>query len=181
MATALCGVSAAGRNNQPAKTHREHRRKTKDSRRRQAALLFLNNISLDGRPHNQPCDESADQSASDEPRLSDTSGSAAVEPLPAAESHGPVSQVAEAAALGSGSSSSFPGVVTPTRPTSVMSPGLAGANEVFLDGGCAADAATADPFMAPAPGVHQPCARVRSTPAAVSPLQAGTTLDSRQR
>ncbi|KAG7323612.1 hypothetical protein KOW79_013314 [Hemibagrus wyckioides] len=33
-----------------AKPHKEHPRKSKDSRRRQAALLFLNNISLDGRP-----------------------------------------------------------------------------------------------------------------------------------
>ncbi|XP_060749465.1 CDK5 and ABL1 enzyme substrate 2 isoform X3 [Tachysurus vachellii] len=33
-----------------AKPHKEHQRKSKDSRRRQAALLFLNNISLDGRP-----------------------------------------------------------------------------------------------------------------------------------
>lgn len=32
------------------KLHREHLRKSKDSRRRQAALLFLTNISLDGRP-----------------------------------------------------------------------------------------------------------------------------------
>jgi len=32
------------------KLHREHLRRSKDSRRRQAALLFLTNISLDGRP-----------------------------------------------------------------------------------------------------------------------------------
>uniref|UniRef100_A0A672MGG7 Cdk5 and Abl enzyme substrate 2 n=1 Tax=Sinocyclocheilus grahami TaxID=75366 RepID=A0A672MGG7_SINGR len=32
------------------KLHREHLRKSKDSRRRQAALFFLTNISLDGRP-----------------------------------------------------------------------------------------------------------------------------------
>ena len=35
---------------QALKPHKEHLRKSKDSRRRQAALLFLNNISLDGRP-----------------------------------------------------------------------------------------------------------------------------------
>uniref|UniRef100_A0A671LFG5 CDK5 and ABL1 enzyme substrate 2-like n=1 Tax=Sinocyclocheilus anshuiensis TaxID=1608454 RepID=A0A671LFG5_9TELE len=33
-----------------AKPHKEHLRKSRDSRRRQAALLFLTNISLDGRP-----------------------------------------------------------------------------------------------------------------------------------
>lgn len=179
MATALCGLPAAGRNREPAKTHREHRKKTKDSRRRQAALLFLNNISLDGRPHNQPRDENAGQNANDEPWVSDSNGGSTVEPLPWAETHGPVSQVTEP--TGSGSSSSFPGVITPTRPSSVTSPGFAGANEVFLEGGYGADALTPDTFTSPAPGVHQPCSRVRSTPAAVSPVQAGPTLESRQR
>ncbi|XP_056896976.1 CDK5 and ABL1 enzyme substrate 2-like isoform X2 [Takifugu flavidus] len=179
MATALCGLPVTGRNNQPAKTQREHRRKTKDSRRRQAALLFLNNISLDGRPRNQPRDEHADQNADDEPGLSDSAGGPAAEPLPPAESHGPVAQVTEPA--GSCSISSIPGVFTPTRPSSVTSPGFAGANEVFLEGGCAAEVLAPDTFTSPAPGVHQPCARVRSTPAAVSPVQAGTNLETRQR
>ncbi|KAI4878659.1 hypothetical protein NFI96_019366 [Prochilodus magdalenae] len=49
MAAAACGplASAGGNTTKPA--HKEVR-KSKDSRRRQAALLFLNNISLDGRP-----------------------------------------------------------------------------------------------------------------------------------
>ncbi|XP_026776458.3 CDK5 and ABL1 enzyme substrate 2 isoform X2 [Pangasianodon hypophthalmus] len=45
-AAAACGSHGST----TAKTHKEHPRKSKDSRRRQAALLFLNNISLDGRP-----------------------------------------------------------------------------------------------------------------------------------
>uniref|UniRef100_H2SSS5 Cdk5 and Abl enzyme substrate 2a n=2 Tax=Takifugu rubripes TaxID=31033 RepID=H2SSS5_TAKRU len=179
MATGLCGLPVTGRNNQPAKTQREHRRKTKDSRRRQAALLFLNNISLDGRPRNQPRDEHADQNADDEPGLSDSAGGPAAEPLPPAESHGPVAQVTEPA--GSCSISSIPGAITPTRPSSVTSPGFSGANEVFLEGGCAAEVLAPDTFTSPAPGVHQPCAHVRSTPAAVSPVQAGTNLETRQR
>lgn len=142
-------------------------------------MLFLNNISLDGRPRSQPRDEHADQNANDEPRFSDSAGGSTVEPLPPSESHGPVAQVTETA--GSCSISSFPGAITPTRPSSVMSPGFAGANEVFLEGGCAADALTPDAFTSPAPGVHQPCSRVRSTPAAVSPVQAGTNLETRQR
>ncbi|XP_062315000.1 CDK5 and ABL1 enzyme substrate 2 isoform X2 [Osmerus eperlanus] len=48
MATAACSIQCASSN--ATKSHKEHIRKTKDSRRRQAALLFLNNISLDGRP-----------------------------------------------------------------------------------------------------------------------------------
>lgn len=49
MAAAACGVRGCPRAN-TAKPHKEHLRKNRDSRRRQAALLFLNNISLDGRP-----------------------------------------------------------------------------------------------------------------------------------
>lgn len=46
-AAAACGPHGG---TTTAKPHKEHLRKSKDSRRRQAALLFLNNISLDGRP-----------------------------------------------------------------------------------------------------------------------------------
>lgn len=49
MAAAACGPRGFPRTNS-AKPHKEHLRKSRDSRRRQAALLFLTNISLDGRP-----------------------------------------------------------------------------------------------------------------------------------
>ncbi|KAJ8265263.1 hypothetical protein COCON_G00143620 [Conger conger] len=49
MATAACGTHGT-LGIDTAKPSKEHLRKSKDSRRRQAALLFLNNISLDGRP-----------------------------------------------------------------------------------------------------------------------------------
>ncbi len=49
MATAACSTQST-LNPCTGKLHREHLRKSKDSRRRQAALLFLTNISLDGRP-----------------------------------------------------------------------------------------------------------------------------------
>uniref|UniRef100_A0A671LI05 CDK5 and ABL1 enzyme substrate 2-like n=1 Tax=Sinocyclocheilus anshuiensis TaxID=1608454 RepID=A0A671LI05_9TELE len=49
MAAADCGPRGCPRTNS-AKPHKEHLRKSRDSRRRQAALLFLTNISLDGRP-----------------------------------------------------------------------------------------------------------------------------------
>ncbi|XP_022043710.1 CDK5 and ABL1 enzyme substrate 2-like isoform X2 [Acanthochromis polyacanthus] len=186
MATAVCGLQSTGSNSKPAKTHRESRRKARDSRRRQAALLFLNNISLDGRPQGQLCDGNSDRKAAEELRLRDSDGGATVAPPPV-DSQGPVAQVTDpAAALGSGSSFSFPGVVSPARPSLVTSPGLAGtsvvgANEVFLESGSAVETLTPDTPLSPVPAGHQPCSRVRSTPAALSPVPAGNSLDSRQR
>ncbi|XP_051518612.1 CDK5 and ABL1 enzyme substrate 2 [Myxocyprinus asiaticus] len=49
MAAAACRTQSTV-NPCSGKLNREHLRKSKDSRRRQAALLFLTNISLDGRP-----------------------------------------------------------------------------------------------------------------------------------
>lgn len=178
MATAVCGLPATGRNSKSEKTHREQRRKTKDSRRRQAALLFLNNISLDGRPQCQLSDGNIDQKAAEEHGLRDSAATNLPQP---SDSQTPVSQVTEPVALGSGSSSSFSGVVTPTRPSLVMSPGFTGANEVFLEGGSGADSLTPDTITSPTPTGHQPCSRVRSTPAALSPVPTGNSLDSRQR
>ena len=185
MATAVCGLQSTGSNSKPVKTYREQRRKAKDSKRRQAALLFLNNISLDGRPHGQLSDENTDQKAAEEPRLGDRDGGAAVVPLPAVGQE-PDTQVTEPATASSSSTSSFPGVLSPTRPSLVMSPGLAGAtavgaNEVFLEGGSAAETLTPDTPLSPVPNGHQSCSRVRSTPAALSPVPATNSLDSRQR
>ncbi|XP_035513371.1 CDK5 and ABL1 enzyme substrate 2-like isoform X2 [Morone saxatilis] len=180
MATAVCGLQSNGSSGKPAKIHREHRRKAKDSKRRQAALLFLNNISLDGRPQCQISDENTEQEPAEEQRLRDRDG-AAVVPLPA-DCQGPAAEVTEPAAGGSGSSSGVPAVVSPTRLSLVMSPGLAvGANEVFLEGVSAAETLTPDTPMSPVPAGHQPCSRVRSTPAALSPVPAGNSVDSRPR
>lgn len=187
MATAVCGLPASSRASKATKTHREQRRKAKDSRRRQAALLFLNNISLDGRPPRRSSDESAEQKADEEQGLGDgTLGGVTGSQLPPAESQASVSQVTEpavAAAAAAGSSSSFPGLLTPpTRPASVTSPGIVGSNEVFLEGGGGgADVQSPDTAVSPAASGHQPCSRVRSTPAALSPLSAANSLDSRQR
>lgn len=184
MATALCGLQSTGSNSKPAKTHREYRRKVKDSKRRQAALLFLSNISLDGRPQCQLSDGST-ETTDEEPRLRDGDGGAAVVPRPS-DSERPAGQVTEPAAGGSDSSSSYPGVVSPIRPSLVMSPGPAGAsvvgaNEVFLEGGSAAETLTPDTPVSPVPTGHQPCSRVKSTPAVLSPVPASNSLDSRQR
>ncbi|KAM6981738.1 CDK5 and ABL1 enzyme substrate 2-like isoform 2-T2 [Tautogolabrus adspersus] len=184
MATALCGLQSTG--SKPAKLHREHRRKAKDSRRRQAALLFLTNISLDGRPLCQTSNGNTEQKAGEELRLRERDVGTTDVPLPAV-SQPSVSQVTELPVAGSGSASSFQGVVVgPTRPSLVMSPGPAGvsavgANEVFLEGGSVAETLTPDTPLSPVPTGHQPCSRVRSTPAALSPVPAGNPLDTRQR
>ncbi|KAF0035638.1 hypothetical protein F2P81_010950 [Scophthalmus maximus] len=181
MATALCGASA-GSGAPPAKSHREHRRKAKDSRRRQAALLFLNNISLDGRAPGHGHDGDTEQEAAEQQRLGDRD--APVPPPP--EDRASTGRVTEIAAAGSGSSSSFPGAGSPTHPSAVMSPGstgppAAGGNEVFLEGVCAGETQTPDTPVSPGPPGHQPCYRVRSTPAALSPLPAGSDLEPRHR
>ncbi|KAL6119367.1 cables2 [Pungitius sinensis] len=184
MATAVCGLQSTGKQ---AKTHREHRRKAKDSRRRQAALLFLTNISLDGRPQCQPSGGNTDRKAAEEQRLRSGDGAAVVVPPPA-ESQEPVTQVTEpaAAAAGSGSSSSFPGVAGGTRLSAMISPGHTGAtafgaNEVFLEGGGAAEPLTPDTTLSPVTTGHTASSRVRSTPAAISPVPAASSLDPRPR
>ncbi|XP_077368982.1 CDK5 and ABL1 enzyme substrate 2 isoform X2 [Festucalex cinctus] len=162
MATAIFGLQPLGSSSKPTKSHREHRKKTRDSKRRQAAVLFLSNISLDGRPQ---C------------RLNPDNGArkAAVEPprsAPTEVNQGPVSQAVEPAPSASSSSSSFPGVFSP----SVRS---AGANEVFLEGGVVAE--SPDTPLSPLTGAQQPfVSRGRSTPT-VSPLPAGQSQDSRSR
>uniref|UniRef100_A0A671LC77 CDK5 and ABL1 enzyme substrate 2-like n=1 Tax=Sinocyclocheilus anshuiensis TaxID=1608454 RepID=A0A671LC77_9TELE len=83
MAAADCGPRGCPRTNS-AKPHKEHLRKSRDSRRRQAALLFLTNISLDGRPvynlsngiagPREAESRCADVGSCDAPPLSPTSG-----------------------------------------------------------------------------------------------------------
>ncbi|KAG7519535.1 hypothetical protein JOB18_010881 [Solea senegalensis] len=184
MATALCGVQSTGSNSKPVKNYREHRRRAKDSRRRQAALLFLTNISLDGRPLCHINDGNTEEKATEEPRLGHRDSGATV--LAPPDGQAPMAQVTEPAlpAVGSGSASSFPGVLSPSRPSLVTSPGPAGpaavgANEVFLEGVTAAETPTADTPVSPMASGHQHCSRVRSTPAVPSP--AATAQESRQR
>nr|XP_020473464.1 CDK5 and ABL1 enzyme substrate 2-like isoform X2 [Monopterus albus] len=62
-----------------------------------------------------------------------------------------------------------------------MSPSAVGANEVFFETGGAAVTLTPDTPQPPSLTGHQPCSRVRSTPAAPSPVTAVNSLDSRQR
>ncbi|KAM3872437.1 CDK5 and ABL1 enzyme substrate 2 [Diretmus argenteus] len=181
MATAACGLQCTGNNSNGTKTHKEQQRKAKDSKRRQAALLFLNNISLDGRTQSHLSNGNTDQKYTEEYRPSDV-GSPVV-PQPSG-SQGTVAQVTPAA-LGI-APTALPGTGV-VRPSLVMSPGVSAsavvAGEVFLEGGSAADTLHPDTPVSPLPPPgHQPASRVRS-PTAFSPVPTGQPVppDSRQR
>nr|XP_061802443.1 CDK5 and ABL1 enzyme substrate 2-like [Nerophis lumbriciformis] len=165
MATALCGLqsiaSSSSVGSKAAKTHRELRRKARDAKRRQAAVLFLSNISLDGRPLCSLNPDNDTRKAAEEPPRS-----------PHTENQRPASQVAESAPSAGSSSSSFPAIFSPSVKSS-------GANEVFLEGGFTAE--SPDTQLSPLTVCQQPSiCRGRSAPA-VSPLPTGSAQDSRPR
>ncbi|XP_061591267.1 CDK5 and ABL1 enzyme substrate 2-like isoform X2 [Cololabis saira] len=172
MATAVCGLQPGGK---PAKTRRAHRRRAKDSQRRQAALLFLNNISLDGRPQPQPPAGEAEQTAAEEPRLGERDGR---QPAGASPPRGPglgaiAGATDTAGPAGAGSPSTFTGIPAATSPGPAALAAV-GPNEVFVEGGGAAEPPAPDTPRSPGP-------RTRSTPAVLSPAPAGGAADPRQR
>ncbi|XP_054649790.1 CDK5 and ABL1 enzyme substrate 2 isoform X1 [Dunckerocampus dactyliophorus] len=174
MATAICGLQSIGSSSKPAKTHREQRRRTKDSKRRQAALLFLNNISLDGRPQYRFNDENTNRKSTEEQRLGDA---AAALTSPPPDSQGSVSQVTDTAPSAGSSFSSFAGVLSPTVRSAEAA--VIGTNEVFFEGGVTVESPDTplSPFTG---GQQQTSSRGRSTPA-LSPLPVVSSLDSRPR
>ncbi|XP_029912489.1 CDK5 and ABL1 enzyme substrate 2 [Myripristis murdjan] len=183
MATAACDLQCTGNNSSgAAKTHKEQHRKTRDSRRRQAALLFLNNISLDGRPQCHFTNGNSDRKA-EEHRVRDVG--APVVPPPAGI-QGTVAQVTPVAAGSVQATAPGTCVVSPVRPSLVMSPGAeagaVGANEVFWEGGSAADMLLPDIPLSPVTPGQPPCSRVLS-PSVFSPGPATNSLplESRQR
>lgn len=177
MATAAYGLQGTGNN--ATKSHKEHLKKSKDSRRRQAALLFLNNISLDGRPLYNLSNGNGDQKDAGEHRRRDIVAEVG---HPSASSQGSVPQVSPAL-IGS-VLTAVPGIgVSPVRPTLVMCPGpgasAVGANEVFLDGSNSVDTIPTDTPLSP---IAQSYSSARS-PSVLSPLPTDNVMpvDSRQR
>ncbi|XP_077566821.1 CDK5 and ABL1 enzyme substrate 2 isoform X2 [Stigmatopora nigra] len=156
MATALCGPQSnpsdsTGGGSKATKTHREQRRKARDAKRRQAAVLFLSNISLDGRPLCNSKPDNGTRKAAEEPPRS-----------PKTDSQRPSSRLAESVPSAGGSLSSYPAIFS-----------CAAANEVFLEGGCAVE--SLETQLSPLTGC-----RSRPAPAA-SPLPAGPSQDTRPR
>ncbi|XP_072305308.1 CDK5 and ABL1 enzyme substrate 2-like isoform X2 [Eucyclogobius newberryi] len=180
MATAVCGQQS--NSSKTPKTH-EQRRKAKDSRRRQAALSFLTNISLDGRPPRERSDANPAHTTAEETRDRDSSESVS---SAAAGSRGSGAQVTEPCADGSGSSSSVSGVsvLCPPRPSLVTSPGpwTNSANEVFLEGGTAVEPLLPEIPVSPVSVGPQPCARGKSGPAlSPAPGSGAPVLDPQRR
>ncbi|KAL2104203.1 hypothetical protein ACEWY4_001071 [Coilia grayii] len=111
MAAAACGPRCSTGTN-ATKSHKVQLRKSKDSRRRQAALLFLTNISLDGKPV-YPLNN-GNQCPSDTEYPSQDAG-AVVGPLSTTSSYGTFTQL----------STSVSGVVTTPLPrTNTFPPAL---------------------------------------------------------
>ncbi|XP_063064668.1 CDK5 and ABL1 enzyme substrate 2 isoform X2 [Engraulis encrasicolus] len=111
MAAAACGPRCSTGTN-ATKSHKVQLRKSKDSRRRQAALLFLTNISLDGKPvyplnNGNQCQRATEQRSQD--------AGAVVGPLSTTSSYGTFTQL---------STSVSGGVTTPLPRTNTFPPVL---------------------------------------------------------
>ncbi|CAB1329915.1 unnamed protein product [Coregonus sp. 'balchen'] len=139
MATAAFGRQCTTGSN-TAKSHKEHLRKGKDSRRRQAALLFLNNISLDGRPLYHLSNGNHGQREAAELRSRDATGAQATgHPLFSPNIYGTVSLVAPSLAGGAATTVAGIGGLSPVPPNLGMSTytgssTAVGCSEVFFEG-----------------------------------------------
>ncbi|XP_055747859.1 CDK5 and ABL1 enzyme substrate 2-like [Salvelinus fontinalis] len=123
-----------------AKSHKEHLRKGKDSRRRQAALLFLNNISLDGRPLYHLSNGNHGQREAAELRNRDATGAQATgHPLFSSSIYGTVSLVAPSLAGGAAPTVAGISGLSPVPPNLGMSTDTGSStavrcSEVFFEG-----------------------------------------------
>ncbi|KAG1961119.1 CDK5 and ABL1 enzyme substrate 2-like [Pimephales promelas] len=153
MAAAACGPRVCPRTNS-AKPHKEHLRKSRDSRRRQAALLFLTNISLDGRPvYNLSNGIVGPREA--ESRL-DVGVSSAVTgpPLSTSSSYGTFTQVTSS--ISGGTATPIPRTNTYPAPLSPPPALNQGSSDVFTEDGRADPLSVQAPPLSPTSGPLNP-------------------------
>ncbi|TSR39569.1 CDK5 and ABL1 enzyme substrate 2 [Bagarius yarrelli] len=171
MAAAACGANGGT----TAKPHKEHQRKSKDSRRRQAALLFLNNISLDGRPVfalDNGLRETWNQTA-------EVGRPAVSLPVSTASSCGNFSQLSPFSGTALPRTNTCPPGPLPVTATSLFSLGE-NSSEVSLESG-RMDALSSGAFsLSPSSKSKNPHPIIAKSPAVVSGANTGA-LDFRQR
>ncbi|KAJ8258476.1 hypothetical protein COCON_G00174880 [Conger conger] len=167
------------------KPHKEHLRKSKDSRRRQAALLFLNNISLDGRPTYNLGNGSAVQRGATFNGL-DAGAPVFGEPLPSTSSYGTftrlstsVSGSATTPAPRTGIGGGPPVLLLPT----VSGLTTSGVSERFLEGVLPDSLASQTSLLSPtAAPQHVPLLTTCKSPTLLSVQSCNSVnLESRQR
>ncbi|XP_051518292.1 CDK5 and ABL1 enzyme substrate 2-like isoform X3 [Myxocyprinus asiaticus] len=172
MAAAACGYSDCPSTNS-AKPHKEHLRKSRDSRRRQAALLFLNNISLDGRPvFNLSSGIVSPREA--ENRCVDVGATAATgPPLSTTSSYGTFTQVSSS--ISGGAATPFPWTNTCPAPLQFN----IGNSDVFTEDGRADPLSVQGPPLSPTSGPLNPLLGSSKSPSQF--LGSNPLPDPRQR
>ncbi|XP_043080452.1 CDK5 and ABL1 enzyme substrate 2 isoform X2 [Puntigrus tetrazona] len=153
MAAAACGPRGCPRTNS-AKPHKEHLRKSRDSRRRQAALLFLTNISLDGRPvYNLSNGISGPREA--ESRCVDVAATAVTGfPLSTTSSYGTFTQVSSS--ISGGAATPLPRTHTYPAPLSPPPAFNQGSCDVFTEDGRTDPLSVQAPPLSPTSGPVNP-------------------------
>ncbi|XP_030625049.1 CDK5 and ABL1 enzyme substrate 2 [Chanos chanos] len=181
MAAAACSPHTT-LSNCTAKPHREYLRKNRDSRRRQAALLFLNNISLDGRPVQHL--NVASQEGHCDTELQGTDIGATVNELsPASSTYGTFPNLSSSASCGAVSPIPRLGVLN-VPPILVLPSDSAindvGTSEVFLEKGRGSFSSQGN-LLSPS-GLQPTPLEPRKSPTLLSVQSCNSmTLDSRQR
>ncbi|XP_026055755.1 CDK5 and ABL1 enzyme substrate 2 isoform X3 [Carassius auratus] len=161
MAAAACGSRGCPKTNS-ARPHKEHLRKIRDSRRRQAALLFLTNISLDGRPvHNLSNGIAGPREA--ESRCVDV-GATALTGLPPAttSSYGTFTQVSSS--ISGGAATPLPSTNTYPAPLSAPPAFNQGSCDVFTEDGRTDPLSVQAPPLSPTSGPVNPVLAYSKSP-----------------